>query len=138
MADDQTNYEATKDDVLAQFKGAQLELMEAVAVLIEAHASDVEEAFEVLGDENAALKLRVLETMVAHAWKIVMGYAGFAVAMGQKVGTIDDDGNPTATMPDGLGAALGDLNENLAQFKDMYEEFIVADEQQPVAEKENG
>lgn len=120
-----SNYEETKADIFKSFTSSKdKSIIEACAALIEAQAADVEDALDEVGDENAALRMRVLETMVQHAWKIVLGYAGFSVAMGQKLGTIDQDGDPTETMPEGLTDSLTSLNENLAQFKDMYEEFI--------------
>lgn len=124
-----SNYEETKADILKSFSSSKdKSIIEACATLIEAQSADVEEALEELGDENVALRVRVLEAMVNHAWKIVLGYAGFAVAMGQKVGTIDQDGDPTDKMPEGLTESLTSLNEQLAQFKDAYEDFIEGDD----------
>lgn len=120
-----SNYEETKADLLKSLTGKDKTLLEAAAVLIEAQAADFEEELEELGDENASLRLRVLEAMVNHAWKIVLGYAGFAVAMGQKLGTIDEDGDPTDKMPEGMTDSLTALNEQLAQFKDAYQDFII-------------
>lgn len=120
-----SNYDETKADLLKSLTGKDKTLLEAAAVLIEAQAADFEEELEELGDENASLRLRVLEAMVGHAWKIVLGYAGFAVAMGQKLGTIDEDGDPTDKMPEGLTDSLTSLNEQLAQFKDAYQDFII-------------
>lgn len=120
-----SNYDETKADLLKSMTGKDKTLLEACAVLVEAQAADFEEELEDLADENASLRLRVLEAMVNHAWKIVLGYAGFSVAMGQKLGTIDQDGDPTDSMPEGLKESLTALNEQLAQFKDAYQEFIV-------------
>ena len=120
-----SNYDETKADLLKSMTGKDKTLLEACAVLVEAQAADFEEELEDLADENASLRLRVLEAMVNHAWKIVLGYAGFSVAMGQKLGTIDEDGDPTDKMPEGLTDSLTALNEQLAQFKDAYQDFII-------------
>jgi hypothetical protein len=136
MSEDQkSNFEETRDSLASELANATwsklpkdwqtpAQFFSQVAVLIEAHGADVEEAFDVLGDENVLLENRVLKTMVQHAWDIVMGYAGFAVAMGQKVGTIDKDGDPTDKMPEGMAPMLAKLNEELAKFRDAYEDFI--------------
>ena len=124
MAEPKSNYQETKEEVLASVTGEQLKILELTTLLIDASNADVEDMVNFTLQENTALKLQVLEAMIHHAWKIVMGYAGFAVAMGQKIGTIDEGGLPTATMPEGMGAALTNLNEELAQFKDAYDSFV--------------
>lgn len=136
-----SNYQETKEDLLKSLTGKDKSLIEACAVLIEAAQADIEESLEELGDENVLLRVRVLEAMVNHAWKIVLGYAGFAVAMGQKVGTIDEDGDPTEKMPEGLTESLTGLNEQLAQFKDAYADFIEGEddgEEEKPSDKKDG
>lgn len=133
MADDETtNYDATKEDVLSEVSGKDKALLEKVCLLVEAQAVDTDDAINAVYDENILLKLRHSQSLNRHAMKIIAGYAGWAVTLGIKTETLDGDGDPTEKMPENLVKALGNLNENFAQFRDQYLEQFGDEPDEPV------
>ena len=96
--------------------------------LIEAYCAELNEAIEDIADDKAS------EELLEHGRQLAMGWAAFAIAIGQESGWVSPDGVLTDKASDNLRAIHKSLQESHAVFSEAFEEEEEETQEEEVAE----